>query len=574
MTDLCAEFMHAQLEMEGRGFEGVMASRSDRVALIRAHRPSVTGSLSDLVTSNPLAAASGPVADPKKVPEPGDDRAESGSSTTAPLTLLELGLWMLTAAGQMSPWTGMGAFSSVFKAAHGSSILLELNTAYFAPALPSLMLAMFLIPRLDRWLGHRLGYTLRVVVCQSVISVMVMLFPAMSKAGGKPFVVAASVVIGVFGGLGYGSIFAFNSLWPSKASSVFSMGLFLPGFLFMALHAAIGFTETFPPSADKKAAHWYFAGSMGLVGIVAFLALLYGPRGAQLCDEMDARARATAAAATLVGGTQEGKDCTPGATTALTISKAAPSGSSSASPGGEGSARRSSSSSLDSGAGPCAQDGDVEMSAVAAAGSQRRADATAGSDAPLAGKAGAAAAPPGCLPGSGAAAAAAAPGAGPVSVPVYILLLPSLGSVFVSIIAIVSITSFFTAAPSADPSLPATLFYVKNGCDFLGRAFTLAPPVIRSQWQLVASTAVRFTAMPLFFVYVFTEALGRSDGFLVALVAVSAVISGYLNTMCYQLAAKSVSPAQKPAASTLMNMSFQASLLASIGLSFAILAVA
>ena len=54
----------------------------------------------------------------------------------------------------------------------------------------------------------------------------------------------------------------------------------------------------------------------------------------------------------------------------------------------------------------------------------------------------------------------------------------SLLSIFISIFAIVAIISFFTKVPSTNPALPATLFYVKNGADFLGRCLTLLPSTL------------------------------------------------------------------------------------------------
>jgi hypothetical protein len=492
MTDMCAELMHAHLELRGRGFEGAV-SRADRVQL--ALKPSSSHPKDVLTTDNPLARLSDTMDSSLSATAPADDDVSSPAneettgllaagdavklrSADAEATTLEMVLWFLVAAGQMTPWTSMGAFSAVFKAVHGPSILLELNTAYFVPALPTLIIAMFFVPRIDRWLGHKRGYLLRVGICQTVISIVVMLFPSFAASGGKAFPIAVSVIIGIFGGLGYGTIFSFNSLWPARTASVFSMGLFAPGFILLGLHAAIGFSV--PPSPAASATHWYVSGCIGLMAVVVFVLLIVSERGTQLCAEMDEKTRAKAATTTK----------------------------------------------------------EIELTEVEPSS---KAEPT------------------------------------PVSKPkegpslVWRSIWPSLLSVFVSIIAIVSITSFFGAAPSADKNLPATLFYVKNGCDFAGRMLTLFPMVIKNQTQLLIAVAVRLVAMPLFFAYILTEAFGRSDGFLIALVAVSAVVSGYLNTACYQLAAKSVNKAEKPAASSLMTLSFQAALLASIGLSFAIL---
>ncbi len=520
MTDLCAELMHAQLEMDRKGF-GELLSREERVAVLTGLPPGVAAPAAeppgdDSVTKeNPLAPASATSASTSSAGAQGIGAAESPPAKEPPgndqLTMLELALWLAAAVGQMSPWTAMGAFASAFKAAHGGSILLELNAAYFVPALPTLMFSMAMVPFIDRWLGHQRGFALRVIVCQAIISGSVMLFPSYAAQGGKALPIAVSVVIGIFGGLGYGSIFAFNGFWPTRAAAVFSLGLFLPGFLFIALHAIVGFEATFPPTKENKDAHWYFGGAAGFLGLAAFLGLLFGPRGTAICAEKDAQAAARASAGSAkrdsagveLIGMSEASD--PEATLSS-------SGAPKHETGGPRIVRKSS-----------AADRENRNIALRAA---------------------------------------------------WNVVWPSLLSIFISIFAIVCITSFFTAAPSPNPSLPATLFFVKNGCDFLGKALTLLPPLIRSQWQLVLASAVRFVPLPLFFLHVFTPVLGRNDVFLIALVAASAVISGYLNTSCFQIAAKTVNAEQRPAAKLLVNLSFQTSLLASIALSFTIMATA
>jgi hypothetical protein len=129
-------------------------------------------------------------------------------------------------------------------------------------------------------------------------------------------------------------------------------------------------------------------------------------------------------------------------------------------------------------------------------------------------------------------------------------------------------TTYFTKIDSdgtvGNAFLPVVLFYVKNSTDFLGRCFTLMPLCIKDQKVLAVSVAFRFLLVPLFFIYAVAN-IFTHDIFLLVLVAISGLTSGYINTCCFVVAGQYMrTPGLKSSGAALMNISFQAALIVSI----------
>ena len=116
--------------------------------------------------------------------------------------------WFFAATGQMASWTAMGAFISLFRLNFGDSIQLELNLSYFLPAFPMLIATITLVPRLDRVTGHFVGLGSRIGICMLALALLMFVFPTAVAQHGKAWVMACSALIGIFGGLAYGSMFA------------------------------------------------------------------------------------------------------------------------------------------------------------------------------------------------------------------------------------------------------------------------------------------------------------------------------------------------------------------------------
>ncbi len=278
-------------------------------------------------------------------------------------------------------------------------------------------------------------------------------------------------------------MFAFNAVFSKTCASIFTMGMFSPGFIFMAFQLSTDFSanpKAMLGSVSLAHLHWYIAGAVSAVGVVALVVMLNHPLSKRLLAATDRKLQADYA--------QRLRD--------------------------------------------------AENLAIAG-GSGRRVG-----------------------PGSKGAADEASPTIVLRTISICV------ASIFTSIFAIVSITTYFTKIPSSGmvghASLPVVLFYVKNSSDFLGRVLTLAPLCITSQRSLGIVVFVRFLLVPVFFIYATTDFMSN-DLLLLILVGVSGVTAGYINTSCFVVAGSYMkSPTQKKTGAGVMNLTMQLSLVVSI----------
>lgn len=151
------------------------------------------------------------------------------------------------------------------------------------------------------------------------------------------------------------------------------------------------------------------------------------------------------------------------------------------------------------------------------------------------------------------------------------LLYPSIVSIFLSILATVTTTTLFAFVPSSNgwTFLAVLLTYVKNFSDFGGRVLTLIPYSIKSGKVILAGGMLRGILLPAFLIYTFVG-LFRSDLFIVLFILFASVLSGYLNTSCYQWAAATAPSNSKAIAAQTMNISFQLAIYMSFALQFVI----
>ena len=420
----------------------------------------------------------------------GSSSSSSSSSSSAEGYFFPI-CWFIVALGMMSAWTAMMTFLGVFKKLFGPDIFLWMNAAYYGPALPVLILNLTFGKKMDLRCGSYNGYMVRGVGCSLILGILMAMHPSMAPIGGQTWVLIESFLIGCFGGMAYGCVFSFNAIFSKTCASVFSMGMFAPGFVFMAFQLSTDFSSG-PKrkigSLSLAHIHWIIAAALSFIGVVALFLLLNHPYSKQLLTENDVALKKEAAK----------KEFETNNLHALS--------------GGKSSEKKE-------------EDIDSSMSGVAK------------------------------------------------------LLGIALISIFVSIFAIVAITTYFTKIASdglvGNAALPVTLFYVKNSTDFLGRCFTLLPLCIRNQKVLGVSVGLRFLLVPMFFIYAVALPF-HSDIFLLLLVAVSGLTSGYINTCCFVVAGSYMkNPALKSSGAALMNISFQAALIVSISfgaiLSFATL---
>ena len=302
--DLCADLMASHMELNDRGW------RHDRLALMKQKLlpPNISrhGSVDSI---NPLSNYpevelalqhknnSTPTTPQQPKPTELVDVAITSPSPpqTQPLDNKEGFFfpvcWFIVALGMMSAWTAMMTFLGVFKKLFGPDIFLMMNAAYYGPALPVLILNLTFGKKMDLRCGSYNGYMVRGVGCSAVLGILMAIHPTMAaNGGGSTWVLVESFLIGLFGGMAYGCVFSFNAIFSKTCASVFSMGMFAPGFVFMAFQLGTNFSAN--PKAkvggvSKAHLHWIIAAVLSFVGVVALIMLLNHPKSRVLLANAD-----------------------------------------------------------------------------------------------------------------------------------------------------------------------------------------------------------------------------------------------------------------------------------------------
>lgn len=133
-------------------------------------------------------------------------------------------------------------------------------------------------------------------------------------------------------------------------------------------------------------------------------------------------------------------------------------------------------------------------------------------------------------------------------------------ALFLTIYASVFQGGFFVyCTSSSGVNIEQILYFTRLFADLAGRPLAryIRPPwLVRSPSALASVAAARLSLMGAYFAYIFS-AVPRSDAFVVALVVVFSVMSGYLVVLVYEgAAAAQVDEAGKAEAGRVMNLTF------------------
>ncbi len=104
------------------------------------------------------------------------------------------------------------------------------------------------------------------------------------------------------------------------------------------------------------------------------------------------------------------------------------------------------------------------------------------------------------------------------------------------------------------------LYFVRLFSDLIGRplAHLPRPSFVRSKDQIVRIAWVRMTLMVIFFSYIGFDWFPKSDIFIICIVCIFSVLSGYLAVLSYEYAAASLeTKAGQALSGALMNSTFQ-----------------
>jgi hypothetical protein len=185
----------------------------------------------------------------------------------------------------------MMTFLGVFKKNFGPDIFLWMNAAYYGPALPVLILNLTFGKKMDLRCGSYNGYMVRGVGCSAILGILMAIHSTIAgNGGGAAWVLIESFLIGLFGGMAYGCVFSFNAIFSKACASVFSMGMFAPGFVFMAFQLGTDFSSNPKRKiGDMPLAHlhWVIAAILSFIGVIALMLLLNHPYSKQLLKDAD-----------------------------------------------------------------------------------------------------------------------------------------------------------------------------------------------------------------------------------------------------------------------------------------------
>lgn len=143
-------------------------------------------------------------------------------------------------------------------------------------------------------------------------------------------------------------------------------------------------------------------------------------------------------------------------------------------------------------------------------------------------------------------------------------VLPCRIAIFLNIWSSIFSAAFFAyVRPSGNMDTELILYFVRLFSDLVGRPLARLP---RPSWisnkdQLVRLAALRLVLLVVFFCYIGFDWMPQSDAFIITVVALFSIMSGYLAVLSYEYAAGALqTKAGQSMAGTLMNSTFQVTL--------------
>eukprot|EP00615_Pteridomonas_danica_P010569 CAMPEP_0114367360 /NCGR_PEP_ID=MMETSP0101-20121206/29998_1 /TAXON_ID=38822 ORGANISM="Pteridomonas danica, Strain PT" /NCGR_SAMPLE_ID=MMETSP0101 /ASSEMBLY_ACC=CAM_ASM_000211 /LENGTH=364 /DNA_ID=CAMNT_0001516943 /DNA_START=425 /DNA_END=1522 /DNA_ORIENTATION=- len=134
-------------------------------------------------------------------------------------------------------------------------------------------------------------------------------------------------------------------------------------------------------------------------------------------------------------------------------------------------------------------------------------------------------------------------------------------AIFLNIWSSIFSAAFFAyVRPAGKIDTEMVLYFVRLFSDLVGRPLARLPRPswISNKHQLVRIAAIRLILLVVFFCYIAFDWMPKSDVFIITIVAVFSILSGYLAVLSYEYAAASLqTKAGQSMAGTLMNSTFQ-----------------
>mmetsp|Transcript_66440 Transcript_66440/g.130291 ORF Transcript_66440/g.130291 Transcript_66440/m.130291 type:complete len:551 (-) Transcript_66440:273-1925(-) len=428
-------------------------------------------------------------------------------------------LWVLISCGYMVSWTSIGSLISYFKARQGADFYVKLYFAFYLPGLPMSLLQQRYDEDIDRRMGSARAFMLRVTVGMGVKIGMLFFMPFVpslfSQSQIPTVMLLCLVVMGTMTWMIHGTACQLCSMFPPSSTAWLQTGFRTPEIYTVVMVSALGL------GAKATEAHvfvFYFvtAAVVGVGTLSWFVVARSKPalHYFSLKDETyalrDSKSKAESAAneerSSLLGNQINNK--------------------SGGSVGGQGSARGQGSSGSGS------------------SGSQGYSNRTAEK----------------CQVAGGGQGIAEL-GVDETKEMVAQVIRPCRVAIFLNIWSSIFTAAFFAyVKPAGNRDTEVILYFVRLFSDLVGRPLARLPRpwFLKTKDNLVVVAWVRLLLMAVFFAYIAFDWFPKNDYFVVGLVCVFSVLSGYLAVLSYEYAAASLqTKAGQSMAGTLMNSTFQ-----------------
>lgn len=419
-------------------------------------------------------------------------------------------LWILISCGYMVSWTSIGSLISYFKARQGASFYVKLYCAFYLPGLPVSLLQQRYDERLDHKYGSANTFLVRVVFGMLMTIMLLVFMPFIPflypPSLVPPIILVCMVSIGCFSWLCHGTACMLCSMFPPSSTAYLQTGFRTPELYTVVAVAILKMGST---ATETHVIEFYFLTAIVVtVGLGAWIYVCCSPPALHYLGLKDKGYSAT------MGGVHKDCEKEPLMIPPLTRTAEAPDGSKDPHRGGSD---VSSGHHHESGGEYSEQDntGVVETREIVA----RR-------------------------------------------------IRPCQIAIFINIWSSIFSAAFFAyVKPAGGTDVELILYFTRLFSDLVGRplARVYRPWFVQTKEQIVKVACARMVLMVIFFVYVEFPDLIRSDAFIVGVVCIFSVLSGYLAVLSYEYAAASLeTKVGQSYCGALMNSTFQVAAFTSV----------
>ncbi|KAK9849775.1 hypothetical protein WJX84_003292 [Apatococcus fuscideae] len=457
-------------------------------------------------------------------------------------------------------WTAISSMLAFYKQMYGPQILLQLNTVYFLPSIPVLLLQTQCDARINRSLGIATATAGRLFVGLGGSAIICALYPFYAES--VPYLLWVTAFLGVFSGIAFGSSYQLVAYFEPVNTVALTTGYVGSGPIVLLLEL---FLQIGPqPSSGQIVVLFELVAAFTIAGLLAALGLLYSHWQAlegsdcasrqqllpQKQPEVTVRPAAIVSSSPRRRTSIEGKDTYGGERSRQATYTAAPSRLGLPVPFSQTDA------------------GSTELSPQALGPSRPHLTIVTERAASVASLPAWPASPHGADLDKLLAEPPTEPSASRIMTGIW----PAAFSLFLSVGTSILVFPFFTFVPTSGylgSMLPQALFAARTVADIVGRLIPRTD-CISTRWGMVGAGLVKTAITPLFFVYLAAGVAWRSDVLAIAYIFAFWLMSGYINTCAYLVAPEWASLGGSAKAGALMALTFQSACLIALFLAFAL----